>query len=51
MASIDALMVVAEGVETQAEQEVISTSGVQYIQGYYYARPMSEEELNHFLNN
>ena len=49
MASINGLMVVAEGVETEEEQQVIAASGVQYIQGYYYARPMQEEELIRFL--
>lgn len=51
MASINALMVVADGVETQEDQKAISACGVQYIQGYYYARPMPEEELSHFLEN
>lgn len=49
MASINELTVVAEGVETQAEQRAIARSGVHYIQGYYYARPMPEEELGRFL--
>lgn len=49
MASINDLTVVAEGVETEAEQKVIAASGVQYIQGYYYAHPMPEEELIRFL--
>ena len=49
MASINGLMVVAEGVESEAEQRVIAASGLQYIQGYYYARPMSGEELIRFL--
>lgn len=49
MASINALKVVAEGVETQEEQQAIAAAGVQYIQGYYYARPMAEENLNNFL--
>lgn len=49
MAAINDLTVVAEGVETEAEQKVIASSGVQYIQGYYYARPMPEEEVAQFL--
>lgn len=51
MARINELSIVAEGVETQAEQQAISKSGVHHIQGYYYARPMPEEELNRFLSN
>ena len=50
MASINELSVVAEGVETQEEQQAIAKTGLSYIQGYYYARPMPEEELNHFLS-
>lgn len=50
MAAINDLMIVAEGVETEAEQKVIAASGVQYIQGYYYARPMPEEELIRFMH-
>ena len=49
MAAINGLLVVAEGVETQAEQEAIAASGAQYIQGYYYARPMPEAEFDRFI--
>ena len=50
MASINGLAVVAEGVETQEEQAAIAASGVQFIQGYYYARPMSGDQLSGFLD-
>ena len=50
MASINELSIVAEGVETQAEQQAIAQCGVGYIQGYYYAQPMPEEELGPFLD-
>ena len=49
MASINGLTVVAEGVETLEEQKAIAASGVQFIQGYYYARPMDGEALKKFL--
>lgn len=49
MADVNALTVVAEGVETSEEQKEIAASGVHYIQGYYYARPMREEILIEFL--
>ena len=49
MAEINSLTVVAEGVENEAEQKKISESGVQYIQGYYYSRPLREHELMRFL--
>lgn len=45
MSVINDLSVVAEGVESGAEQKMIASAGVQYIQGYYYARPMPGEEL------
>lgn len=51
MASINGLVVVAEGVETEAEQKAIAASGLQYIQGYYYARPMSDEKLMQSLQD
>lgn len=41
--------VVAEGVETRAQVERMNALGVDRIQGYYYARPMPEEELLRFL--
>ena len=50
MASINELSVVAEGVETREEQQAIAQSGVHYIQGYFYARPMPEEEMSRFLS-
>lgn len=49
MAGINSLTVVAEGVETEEEQKLISSSGVEYIQGFYYAKPMKREELISFL--
>ena len=51
MASINGLLVVAEGVETEAEQKIIAASGVQYIRGCYYARPMSEQEMMRFFEH
>lgn len=50
MAAINELLVVAEGVETQAEQQAVADSGAHYIQGYYYARPMPGEELRRFFD-
>lgn len=49
MADINKLDVVCEGVETEEEMELISASGSDYIQGYYYARPMRKEDLIPFL--
>lgn len=49
MAKINSMTVVVEGVETEEVQQMIAASGVEYIQGYYFARPMSEEALIDFL--
>ncbi len=37
--------VVAEGVETQRQRDVLSNAGCRFGQGYYYARPLSADEL------
>lgn len=37
--------VVAEGVETQEEVELLKEWGVDLIQGYYYTRPLSRVDL------
>lgn len=44
------LKVVAEGVETREQQEIIQSMGADYIQGFYYARPMPETNVICFLN-
>lgn len=43
------IKVIAEGVETETELEGMITVGVDYIQGYYYSRPLSSEEYLNFL--
>lgn len=42
--TLDVRMVV-EGVETEEDADVLTGLGVQYIQGYYYARPATVEGL------
>ena len=49
MAKINSLTVVLEGIETPEEQELIKTSGAEFVQGFCYARPMREDELVSFL--
>lgn len=39
------LSVIAEGVETIEELEVIRSFGIEHVQGYYYSRPLSLLEL------
>ena len=40
---------VVEGVETRQMMEMVSAMGCDYIQGYYYARPMPEKEFAAFM--
>ena len=42
-------IVVAEGIERLSQLECVKALGVDRIQGYYYARPMPEKELETFL--
>lgn len=37
--------VIAEGVETDAQLQLLKTLGCRYVQGYYFSRPLSAEEL------
>lgn len=40
---------VAEGVETEEQVSFLRQSGCDYIQGYYYSKPLPEEEFVRFL--
>src|SRR5690606_29428436 len=39
------LTVVAEGVETAGQKEILQEQGYQVVQGYWFARPMAPQEL------
>ena len=41
--------IVAEGVETKAQVEYLTEIGVEYLQGYYFSKPISEEKYMEFL--
>ena len=43
------LKVVAEGIETTEENRLISQEGIDYIQGYYYSRPLPMGAVLEFL--
>ncbi|NIC41104.1 bifunctional diguanylate cyclase/phosphodiesterase [Aquabacterium sp. A08] len=43
------LQVVAEGVETAAQEDILCSMGVDFIQGYLHAQPMRAEALETYL--
>lgn len=45
------LQVVVEGVETQEQLDYLCGLGVNYIQGYYFSKPIKEDEYLNFLKN
>ncbi len=42
--------VVAEGVETEEQYMVLKAMGCDYVQGYYFSRPVPHEEFDHFIS-
>ncbi len=43
------LEIVSEGVETKEQMEAIVALGIEYIQGYYFSRPLAGEEFLRFM--
>lgn len=43
------MQVVAEGVETEEQRQLVCDFGVDQIQGYYYSKPLSEEQALEFF--
>lgn len=43
------MLSVCEGIETENHAKFVSTLGVDYLQGYYYSRPIAYKELQKFL--
>jgi len=43
------LEIVSEGVETKEQAEVIGKLGIEYIQGYYFSKPLPGEEFLEFV--
>lgn len=48
--SID-LKIVSEGVETETQYEFLRGVGVDYIQGFYFSKPLPEDEFLSFIQN
>ncbi|MCR4694508.1 MAG: EAL domain-containing protein [Pseudobutyrivibrio sp.] len=51
MAHSMGLKIVAEGIETYDEVEAMKALGIDYIQGYYFSKPLPEHEFLKFLQN
>ena len=47
----DVVDVVAEGVETEKQLAFLSDAGCDMIQGYYFYRPMCEEDFIRIMDN
>ena len=43
------LKVVSEGIETKEEVDVIVHAGIDFIQGYYFSKPLPKDEYLKFL--
>lgn len=43
------MTVIAEGVETEEQSRLIANFGIDQIQGFYYAKPMPEDQLEMFM--
>ncbi|KIV72597.1 sensory box/GGDEF family protein [Bacillus mycoides] len=44
------MKVVAEGVETKEQLEVLQNNACYLIQGYYYSKPVNEDELIKYVS-
>jgi EAL domain-containing protein (putative c-di-GMP-specific phosphodiesterase class I) len=49
MAHALGMKVIAEGVETAQQRDLLAAAGCDYAQGYHYARPMSAPDFEAFL--
>jgi EAL domain-containing protein (putative c-di-GMP-specific phosphodiesterase class I) len=43
------LKIVAEGVETKEQLDAMEALGVDYIQGYYFSKPLQEKDFLRFI--
>ena len=50
MAHVMGMPVVAEGVETQAQKDILEQSGCDVLQGFLLAKPMSKEQFCPYMN-
>jgi EAL domain-containing protein (putative c-di-GMP-specific phosphodiesterase class I) len=45
------LKVVVEGVETQEQLKALKELGVDYVQGYYFSKPLARDKFLSFIKN
>lgn len=45
------ISIVAEGVETAEQAEVLATNGVEFLQGYHYSKPVKEDKFLEFVQD
>ena len=45
------ILTLAEGVETMEQAKILIENGVEYLQGFYYSRPIPEDEYIEFLKS
>lgn len=45
------MMIVSEGVESKDQYDVMVRLGIDYIQGYYFSKPLPAPELANFLRD
>ena len=45
------LKIVAEGVETKEQMEALTAMGCEYLQGYYFSKPLPEKEFLEYLDS
>ena len=43
------LAIVSEGVETKEQYDTMESLGVNYIQGYYFSKPIPEKDFIEFI--
>ena len=49
MAHALGMQVIAEGVETASQRDLLAAAGCDYAQGYFYARPLSVTDFESFM--
>lgn len=45
------LKIVAEGVETKEQMDALTNMGCEFLQGYYFSKPLPEKEFLEYLDN